>query len=542
MQSDDQIVFDSARRFMQRGDFDAALRPLEALLAVHPEATALRWHRSRCLEKLGRRAEAIAELDQVIQRRSDYLPALLARMDLGDGDEAVPEDAGLFRRILALEPGHPRASYRLARALADDADAALPLLDRALAADPSQHDAWRLRADLRYRAAAQPGDAVPAATLVRDPLGIAYDRTLLEAALADYESAAAIEEDTRTDLRIAEIAQRLDRPAEALERYDAALRRLAGDDPARAHVQALRDRAEGGSAGEREHYARMIEASLGAANADRSLREDWADAAMRSAADQIRKGADVPAALETFVSDSPDDMTVTYIARQIYNLAHEPPPGLEPAVPADFPAYQGRHADTVARAIEPLGYLPLADAEAKNLTVTLGQRVLIRLFTHPQFGAAAAFAMRPKWPGLLGYLVMLLSGKWRIQRMLECSARISDGCFLSTREAGPDPFDYGGAEHFRFETLPRGSGPAAVARRHAERVEDYLAAHPDCHVDVPASLDGVEGQWIESNQIKAEHRRSLDYVTDAELRGVLGKHYDRYAGKVRARLALMTAE
>ena len=59
---------------------------------------------------------------------------------------------------------------------------------------------------------------------------------------------------------------------------------------------------------------------------------------------------------------------------------------------------------------------------------------------------------------------------------------------------------------------------------------------------MPTTLYAIEGQWIESNQLKAEYRRSIDYVTDTELRSLLGKHYDRYAEKVRARLALMTAE
>lgn len=542
MRNDDQIVFDEARQLIRDGDFEAALVPLDALIAVHPQSAALRWHRSRCLRQLDRDDEAAVDLDTVIALKPDYVPALLSRADLAEAYDAPDQAIALLRRALAIDALDPDVAYRLALLLADHTGAtgeAIALLTPALATDPSRVEAWRLRADLRHRLAAEPAEGV---AVVRDPLGMTYDRAQLEAALADYQAAVAIADDLRVDLRIADIAQRLGRHDEAVVQYDTVLARLAADDPVREHVQELRDRAAAGPAGERDHYANLIETALGAPSGDRNLQDDVATAALRSAAEQIRKGADVTAALDSFVSDSPDDVSATYIAHQIYNLAHEPPPGLEAATAGQFPAYQRKHVEAVRRAIEPLGYTHLLDAEASNLSAVLGQRVLIGLFVHPQLGAAAAYAMRPKWPGLLGFLVMLLSGKWRAQRMLECSSRFSDGIFLNTREVGADAFDYGAAEPFIQEKIADGSGPRKVAERHAERVRERLAALPASAVDVPTTLDAIEGQWIESSQLKAEYRRSLDYVTDAELRTLLGKHYDRYADRVRAKLALMTAE
>lgn len=542
MRSDDQIVFDEARQLIRDGDFDGALIPLEALIAVHPRSAALRWHRSRCLRQLDRDAEAIADLDALIALKPDYVPALVARAELAEADDAGDEAIALLRRAHAIDTGDADVAFRLALLLADHgaSDEAIALLTRAIASDPSRHEAWRLRADLRHRLASSPSDD---ADVVSDPLGMRYDRTQLEAALADYQAAVAIADDLRVDLRIADIAQRLGRYEEAVVHGDAVLARLAADDPVRPHVQELRDRAAAGPAGEREHYARMIEAALGeAGGADRSLQDDVANAALRSAADRIRKGAEISSALETFVPESAEDASATYIAHQIHNLAHEPPPGLEPAVASEFPGYQQRHLAAVRRTIEPLGYVHLTDAEARNLGQMLGQRIVIGLYVHPQYGTAVAYAMRPKWPGLLGFLVLFASGKWRAQRMLECVSRFTDGTFLSTREAGADVFEYGAAESFHLEKLADGSGPRAVAERHAARVRERLAGLPGSAVDVPTTLDAIEGQWIESNQLKAEYRRSIDYVTDAELRGLLGKQYDRYAEKVRARLALMTAE
>lgn len=542
MRSDDQIVFDEARQLIRDGDFGGALIPLEALIAVHPRSAALRWHRSRCLRALDRDAEAIADLDTVLALKPDYVPALVARAELAEAEDAGDEAIALLRRAHAIDAGDADVAFRLALLLADHgaSDEAIALLTRAIATDPSRHEAWRLRADLRHRLASTPAED---ADVVSDPLGMRYDRAQLEAALADYQATVAIADDLRVDLRIADIAQRLGRYEEAVVHGDAVLARLGVDDPVRPHVQELRDRAAAGPDGEREHYARTIEAALGeAGGADRSLQDDVAHAALRSAADQIRKGADLSSALETSVPESPDDASAAYIAHQIHNLAHEPPPGLEPAVASEFPGYQQRHLTAVRRTIEPLGYVHLTDAEAKNLGQTLGQRVLIGLYVHPQYGTAAAYAMRPKWPGLLGFLALFLTGKWRAQRMLECVSRFADGTFLATREAGADVFEYGAAESFHLEKLADGGGPRAVAERHAARVRERLADLPGSAVDVPTTLDAIEGQWIESNQLKAEYRRSIDYVTDAELRGLLGKHYDRYAEKVRARLALMTTE
>lgn len=542
MRSDDQIVFDEARQLIRDGDFAGALIPLEALIAVHPRSAALRWHRSRCLRALDRDAEAAADLDTVLALKPDYVPALVARAELAEADDAGDQAIDLLRRARAIDAGDADVAFRLALLLADHGggDEAIALLSRAIVADPSRHEAWRLRADLRHHLASSPADD---ADVVSDPLGMRYDRAQLESALADYQAAVAIADDLRVDLRIADIAQRLGRYEEAVVHCDAVLARLSADDPVRPHVQELRDRAAAGPDGEREHYARMIEAALGeAAGADRSLQDDVAHAALRGAADQIRRGGDVASALDDFVPESPEDASANYIAHQIHNLAHEPPPGLEAAVAGEFPRYQQRHLAAVRSAIEPLGYVHLTDAEAKNLGQTLGQRVLIGLYLHPQYGTAAAYAMRPKWPGLLGFLALLVTGRWRAQRMLECVSRFADGTFLSTREAGADVFEYGAAESFHLEKLADGSGPRAVAERHAARVRERLADLPGAAVDVPTTLDAIEGQWIESNQLKAEYRRSIDYVTDTELRSLLGKHYDRYAEKVRARLALMTTE
>ncbi|NLB12738.1 MAG: hypothetical protein GX826_01790, partial [Gammaproteobacteria bacterium] len=53
------------------------------------------------------------------------------------------------------------------------------------------------------------------------------------------------------------------------------------------------------------------------------------------------------------------------------------------------------------------------------------------------------------------------------------------------------------------------------------------------------SLEAIEANWQESNELKAQYRQSIGYVTDAELRALLGKHHDTLAGLIHDRLALM---
>ena len=53
------------------------------------------------------------------------------------------------------------------------------------------------------------------------------------------------------------------------------------------------------------------------------------------------------------------------------------------------------------------------------------------------------------------------------------------------------------------------------------------------------SLEAIEANWQESNELKAQYRQSIGYVTDAELRALLGKHHDTLAGLIPDRLALM---
>ncbi len=540
-QSDSAARYQAAGTLFRQRDFTGALSILDELIAASPNAAPLHFHRSRCLLALERHDEAAATLDTVLRLAPDHVPALLARVELGGGEDEDFDALALLQRAVRQEPDNARVLRLLAEAelgRIGDAQAearALAHLDRSLELDPNQPAAFALRAERHYGRALtdESGEHV-----VRTLMGLAYDRHALEAALADYERAAALESSNPYDQRIAHIAELLGRYDLATEHYDHVLARLPADAPARGFVEEERDRCARGEAGAREQLAAMIEAAGAPERAERSVEEDMAYAVTHSAAALIRQGQDMQGALDAVAGDdSPDALAATNIAFQIYNYAHEPAPDLVEVAASDYPAYQRQHADACEKALAPLGYTRLADAEALGITTSQGMRALIRFFAHPDYGSAAAFAIKPKWPGFLAFLLMFLTGKWKTVRMLECSTRFADDFFMGSRAIGPDPFDNSGIANISFEKLPVNATPRQVAERHIERVNERVAQG---HQVLPiASLEDVDDIWSTTNALKTNYRRSIGYVTDEELRGILGGHYDRLAELVRERLRLL---
>lgn len=544
-QTDPAARYQAAATLFRQRNFSGALAILDELISANPSAAPLHFHRSRCLTALARHDEAAATLDTVLRLAPDHVPALLARVELGAGDEDDFDALALLQRAVRQEPGNARVLRLLAEAelgRIGDADAearALAHLDRSLELDPNQPSAFALRAERHYRRACtdESGEHV-----IRTVMGISYDRSALEAALSDYQQAATLEQNNQYDRRIAQIAESLARYELATEHYDRVLSRLPADAPERAFVQEERDRVAQGEAGARERLAALIEQSGASENVERNVADDMAYAVTQSAATLIRQGKDMETALDAVAGDdSREGMLATSIAFQIYNYAHEPDPDLMEVSATDYPAYQRKHADACEKALAPLGYTRLADAEALGITTSQGMRALIRFFVHPEYGSAAAFAIKPKWPGIIGFLLMFLTGKWKAARMLECSTHFDDNHFMNSRAAGPDPFDNSGIANYDFEKLPANATPTEVVERHIERVSERLA-NTSARVRPSTSLDDVGDTWATINLLKTAYRQSIGYATDDELRAILGGQYDSLVEPVRERLKLLSGD
>lgn len=554
--------------------YDEALEALDHLFVRFPDAPELRWHRANCLEQLERYAEIKPELDLLLAQKPDYVPAIVKRVkyahvdvDVDDDDDALSDaererrereerarqhqvslaaEAEL-RRALALDPNHVDALALLANVLRYREDGAAhvaeadALLDRAIALAPTQAELFETRANARKSAAMRDSDAPDDADTVRTFNGMHYSRSTLEAALADYETCHALSGGFRYAVRAGMVLHDLGRFDEALTRYDLALAAMPADDPRRAHVLDTRARSENQGAGEREQMAQLLENALLGDGKDRNIADDMAAQALLGAAAAIRAGKSVNEALETRLSDDPETMLANNIAQQILNVAFEPPPDLVPAEPANFPTFQRRFAEQSGAELAALGLRHIGDVEARGMFMMLGQHVLLRLFADASGEVGVAvFAMKPKWPGWLGYLFMLLTGKWKIVRMVECVTQFEDGTHFSTQFENPSPFEHGGQIH--IATVPRTTAVGDLVAQHVQRVAAYKADHPHAVVMTVHDIAGVEQRWQAGQRVKLAYRRSLGYASDTELKRMLGGHYARLGDKVRQQLNLLAAD
>lgn len=132
--------------WMQTGNRDAALGPIDAAIAAAPEAGGLIVIRAQMMDYAGDRPEAI--LDVLTRAGAANDPAV----ELAAVDAALKIDKDLAlvhaRAALALAPQNPQAAMKLAEThlCRNEPAAALALLDRVLAARPDDQGALALQA------------------------------------------------------------------------------------------------------------------------------------------------------------------------------------------------------------------------------------------------------------------------------------------------------------------------------------------------------------------------------------------------------------
>lgn len=582
-------AFEHYKQLYHSKRYDEALEALDRLMAGFPSSAALHWHRAACLEKLERHTEVPAALDRFLAQQPDYIPALLKRIEYTDvaldlaapfpedpdeedlsaqertqrqqatdlrerlAQEAAQRNERDLRQILSREPDHAQAMFLLAGLLrsrsGDSTDSTVQaeahaLLDAAVRLMPESVDYRRARADLKRCAAMLVADDDAAQkpedpNIVRTFAGMCYQRDVLEEAAQDYRICWQQSGEARHGLSLATILHDLGQFDEALQCYDEVLATMAADDPRRELVLERRSRSENNGAGEREQLARLLLSSLGdETGKDRTHDEDIAAQALLGTAEAIRRGASVSEAVASNLSDDPDTMVAMNIARQILNVAHEPAPELVAINPADFPAFQRKHCDQVERSATRLGLSKIADAEARGMFNMLGSHVMLRIFKNDAGDIGlACFAMKPKWPGLLGFLFLLVTGKWKKHTMTECVTQFEDGSLITTQPENISPFEYG--DRIVVIKLPAGSSTERIYQAHVQAVAEFRTANPEAKPMIVDSLARVEERWIAGQQSKAAYRKSIGYVSETELRRLLSGNYDRFADKIKKQLHLM---
>lgn len=585
--------FDRFARCRKNGQHAEALALLEGLIAEYPQSAALYWHKVQCLQDLQRDAEVPAALNLLLSRRPDYVPALLKRVEFSgweldalaplpptaddyddeyEDEEPVlsPEDAAALakhqqlalqlrqrsvqdlRTVLRLDATQHHACFLLSELLryppeqagdeaAKDVAEADALLDRAVVLAPDSLEYRLARARLARSAAMLTGDENMAETeQVQTFTGMRYSRTKLEAAARDFGHCWQIEKNARHALQLGSVLHDLGRFEEALRCYDETLAVIAEDDPLREYLLERRAASDNNGAGEREQMAAMLMAALSESGGNRSQAEDIEAQALLGAAAAICRGATLESALAANLSEDPDTMTAMNIAQQILNVANEPAPGLQEVNAKDYPAWQRRHVDAVAKAAGKQGLVHLADVEAMAMFNMLGQHVLLRLFRDAsgEIGMAS-YCLKPKWPGMLGFLLMFFTGQWKVHRMTECVTHFSDDGSITTQPENPSPFSYG--DKIQVNKLPSKASVADIFQQHQAAVAAYRAAHPGVQAMIALDVAAVEARWVAGQQLKRAYRESVGYITDEELQRMLGAHYERFADKVRTQLKLMLA-
>ena len=97
-----QVVFARARVREIRGDWETALAEYRRAIEMEPAATGWRRGAARCLRKLGRLDEAVAEIDQVFLL-SPYAPRTLVELAKIEIERGSPEVAAThLERALAV--------------------------------------------------------------------------------------------------------------------------------------------------------------------------------------------------------------------------------------------------------------------------------------------------------------------------------------------------------------------------------------------------------------------------------------------------------
>ena len=102
---------------VQRGDYPAALKDLDAILAAKPDF-AEGWNkRATVYYLMGRYEKAIADIDRTLELEPRHFGALsgLGMSNLKLGRDAAAADA--FRRVLTIDPLYPNARRNLKLAL-----------------------------------------------------------------------------------------------------------------------------------------------------------------------------------------------------------------------------------------------------------------------------------------------------------------------------------------------------------------------------------------------------------------------------------------
>ena len=538
-------------------NYSVALGAINEAIALYPDSIELLWYRCCCFELLGQHQKA---LDECNARRE----AINQQIERLDELYEQTEDEGVYDELETQKPQnlHDLSLFKLTvQAMPEDiclffqeyleGDKQVPIYDRLIELKPDSHElyydrgnyyqtiatSFELYADEQLTQEQREEKINTNPDIVRDFAGVIYSKFKLKKALFNYQKAISLAPGSdRYYIKAARTLHLLKRYDEALNMYDQALGLIDKDDPKYQIILEQRRASEDGGKGEHHQLADILANSLGDMK-NRSIEDDAVYAMLKSMEEAVRSGAGIQGALDELVSDDPHDMVALNIARQIYDVANEPAMKFVEIDLKTFPSYHSKHILNVEKQAKALGYTLLAYVHAPNVSAMIGQEVAMGVFCAPDFQSAmAAFTLKPKWPGKIGFLLMLLTGKWRKHHVVDISTAFNnDHCIGTRRTAIAETLKGGPFIHLKV-MKPRTSLKELV-QTHARRIKKFQAKHPKASPILLRTLEDIENASANEMKLKRQYRRSIQYVTDAELQTMLGKHYKVLAKKVREKLA-----
>lgn len=528
-------VIQAFNQYFSQNKFDRALRTLNIALPEYPDHAELFWYQCCCLEKMGEHAQLLKALEKRLE--TDY-----SDEDKADSDREAPAPASLlnptlFKSTLNFMSEDVCQQFLSLRNMTDIMT--LEIYHHLINLNPQSAEHFFNRGcHYEYNAQLTDDKNETDPDTIKGADGLHYSRQQLEAALTDYNQASTLEPDNwRYTIKCAKMLHLLGRYDEALASFDHALAAMPENAPFREAILEMRKRSENQGQGEYDQLADLIRnasQNISDKPGTRNVQEDIAYAVMRSMEEAVRSGASMEEAADAFHTDDPQELIALNMARQILNLAFEPEPDMTPAELKTFPAYQQQHIQSTGKKLTRLGYRHLGNVEPQALCEMFGQRTAIGLYSK-EGEAVAVYALKPKWPGLLPFLITFLSGQWRTVKMVEVQTKLSNGHMIDTRlKATVDPFEYG--PYLHIEKMPYKTPLNKLLARHHSKIIGYQKKYPGLGVHPTETIDDIIEITKHENRLKHQYRCSINYVTDEELKQMLGKHYDQFADKIKRKI------
>jgi len=538
--SESPITAKQLRAMLRAEEYDKAMPILEALLRKNPNDAPVLWHFSSCLMAFGRDEEALAAVKRVLEINPNYAPAWLRHAELSSilHDDEYPDYVHDLRKAVEADPNNVEALRTLAISVHDveNPSEAHQLLAKAISLEPNNtlnywhRSLWHVGESLQL-AAGETG--------LKQFNGTAMSPAKLEKALADINACIRLEPSNMQHLTMrANILHQLHRYDEAIADCDSLIATAPVGSPQEQAYRQLRKRSENNGAGERDMMADAMSnvfADMNDKERD-SLAGEMATAIARSSEIVMRQGKSLDEALDQFISDDPLDIAATNIAYQIYQVGNEAEPTYVESSLKDYPGYQRSFAETARKQMEKAGLMLVGDYEPLHLRELLGKPTLVRVYAGDNDSVfAASYRVAPKWPGMIPYLFMLLTGKWKKPGVVELETAMSDGQFLITNNSGKlNPFGYGG--NIAIEKLPVNASVVEVVKRHRQRIAEYLNVNNKAHALTAHGMEQITALLQKLSESKNRYRKSIGYATEEELRSMLGVQYDKLSPRIRSRL------